>query len=411
MTKYSGGGVTIKKTRKGNGNGSIQLLPSGNHRWMMDATPSPSGKRKRVSGVCASKKEAEKALREALVQKEKGLLVIPAKTTLEGFLNEWLDKREPTVAAKTNQEQRKLANTHIIPALGGKKLQGISKVVLQHYYDSLNRPIWGKKKDIPLGSSMQTSIHAVIHSVLGEAARLDLIPSNPAEYIKPNPTNKAEKKVTEEDVWTPAEVGCFLEFARTQPKGHVFEFMLLTGTRKCEATGLRWANINLEAETIHIAEGLVRIGKELLITPPKTKSSNRILHISADMRNLLERIKAQQEEDKKMYSSWSNSGYVFTGTETGKPRDPETLQPLLDRWVGKIGTEKVKRIVIHGIRHTVISLLLKSGVKPEVVARLVGHAKPSITLDTYRSVYKEELSQCGLDLNSFIPKQPYTSLN
>jgi integrase len=399
-----------KKARKGNGNGSIQLLANGNYRWMMDATPSPSGKRKRISGCCGSKREAEKALREALVQKEKGVLVIPAKTTLEGFLNDWLDKRVGKVAAKTNEGQRQIANTHIIPALGGKKLQAISKAVLQGYYDSLNRPIWGRKKDIPLGSSMQTSIHAVIHSVLGEAARLDHIPSNPAEYIRPNPTNKAEKKVSEEDVWTPAEVGYFLEFTRAHPKGYVFEFLLLSGTRKCEAAGLRWANINLEAGTIHIAEGLVRIGKELVVTPPKTKSSNRILHISADMRNLLERIKAQQEEDKKMYSSWTDSGYVFT-MPNSNPRDPATLQTLLDRWVGKIGSDKVKRIVIHGIRHTVISLLLKSGVKPEVVARLVGHAKPSITLDTYRSVYKEELVQCGLDLNSFIPKQPYSSLN
>jgi integrase len=44
---------------------------------------------------------------------------------------------------------------------------------------------------------------------------------------------------------------------------------------------------------------------------------------------------------------------------------------------------KIKPITFHGLRHTHATLLLKSGVPVHVVSARLGHAKPSITLDTY----------------------------
>ena len=43
----------------------------------------------------------------------------------------------------------------------------------------------------------------------------------------------------------------------------------------------------------------------------------------------------------------------------------------------------IKPITFHCLRHTHITLLLKSGVPVHVVSARAGHAKPSITLDTY----------------------------
>jgi integrase len=51
--------------------------------------------------------------------------------------------------------------------------------------------------------------------------------------------------------------------------------------------------------------------------------------------------------------------------------------------VKKVTEAGVKPITFHGLRHTHITMLLKSGVPVHVVSARAGHAKPSITLDTY----------------------------
>jgi integrase len=51
--------------------------------------------------------------------------------------------------------------------------------------------------------------------------------------------------------------------------------------------------------------------------------------------------------------------------------------------VNRITAAGLKPITFHGLRHTHITLLLKSGVPVHVVSARAGHSRPSITLDTY----------------------------
>ncbi len=52
-------------------------------------------------------------------------------------------------------------------------------------------------------------------------------------------------------------------------------------------------------------------------------------------------------------------------------------------FANKVAGAGLKPITFHGLRHTHITLLLKSGVPVHVVSARAGHAKPSITLDAY----------------------------
>ena len=51
--------------------------------------------------------------------------------------------------------------------------------------------------------------------------------------------------------------------------------------------------------------------------------------------------------------------------------------------MNRITAAGLKPITFHGLRHTHITLLLKSGVPVHVVSARAGHSRPSITLDTY----------------------------
>ena len=48
-----------------------------------------------------------------------------------------------------------------------------------------------------------------------------------------------------------------------------------------------------------------------------------------------------------------------------------------------IKAAKVKRISIHGLRHTSVMLLLKAGVAPHVVQQRLGHKRIEMTLGIY----------------------------
>src|SRR5262249_53536354 len=61
----------------------------------------------------------------------------------------------------------------------------------------------------------------------------------------------------------------------------------------------------------------------------------------------------------------------------------ETLNPdsFSEAFANKAAS--IKPVTFHGLRHTHLTLLLKSRVPVHVVSARAGHAKPSITLDTY----------------------------
>ena len=63
--------------------------------------------------------------------------------------------------------------------------------------------------------------------------------------------------------------------------------------------------------------------------------------------------------------------------ELGGPLNMMTVNKQLDRLCKVAG---VKRLTVHGLRHTCATLLLAAGVPPHVVQRRLGHKNISITL-------------------------------
>jgi integrase len=74
-----------------------------------------------------------------------------------------------------------------------------------------------------------------------------------------------------------------------------------------------------------------------------------------------------------------SKGLVFTSPE-GELIHPDRLSHAFARELVSLG---LKRVTFHALRHTHITHLLRSGVPVHVVSARAGHAKASITLDTY----------------------------
>ncbi|WP_297452467.1 tyrosine-type recombinase/integrase [uncultured Corynebacterium sp.] len=59
-------------------------------------------------------------------------------------------------------------------------------------------------------------------------------------------------------------------------------------------------------------------------------------------------------------------------------------------------------MVRHDLRHTAASLLISAGANVLQVQRQLGHAKPSITLDTYSHLFDSGLGEVGAKMGEIL---------
>ncbi len=78
--------------------------------------------------------------------------------------------------------------------------------------------------------------------------------------------------------------------------------------------------------------------------------------------------------------AWEETGYVFVD-QLGHPYRPETLSR---RFTALLTKAELRLIRLHDTRHTAASLMLAAGESPKVVAEILGHSSPTITMNVYQ---------------------------
>ena len=119
----------------------------------------------------------------------------------------------------------------------------------------------------------------------------------------------------------------------------------------------------------------------LSFAEPKTESSRRTIPLGASAIAALRRHRVVQTAERlRACPIWQDLDLVFA-TEIGTPVDAgnfltRTHCPLLDR-------AGLPRLRFHDLRQTAATLLLEAGAHPRVVAERLGHATPSLVMNTY----------------------------
>jgi integrase len=95
---------------------------------------------------------------------------------------------------------------------------------------------------------------------------------------------------------------------------------------------------------------------------------------------------------------------VFTDTRGGVLRNNNYRQHVFGPAVKKCqkadGT--FPTITPHDLRHTAASLAVSAGANVKAVQRMLGHAKASMTLDTYADLFDEDLDTVAANLDAAI---------
>jgi integrase len=347
--------------------------------WYLDVDPNPltGRRRQQTKGGFKTRKECEAALRQAIADQHDGTLAKPSQRTIASFLvDEWLPAVKPKLRASTWASYRTNTNAHVVPVLGEVKLQGLTPVQLNLFYAHLLES--GRRRGGGLSPKTVRNIHVMLHRALKDAVRWGYLPRNVAVAVDPPVGRSAERHV-----WTPDQLGAFLEHVRADRLYALWLLVATTGMRRGELAGLRWVDINFANARVSPQRPRVVVDHAVEVSEPKTAKGRRALALDPATLAVLREHETRQAEEKAMIGAgYRHSGLVFTWPD-GSPIHPD----LMTRWFEQHSRAAgLPRIRLHDVRHSYASAALAAGVPAKVISERLGHATVGFTLDTYSHV-------------------------
>ena len=184
--------------------------------------------------------------------------------------------------------------------------------------------------------------------------------------LRENPCKKAgsmgKKKNREMQFWTKEEYLKFAGAMMDKPLSYyAFEMLYWCGLREGELLALTPSDFDFEKRTVSITKSYQRLNGQDLITTPKTEKSNRVITMPKFLSDEI------QDYLKMLYDIEPDSR-MFTVTKSYLYRE-------MERGAKEAG---VKRIRVHDLRHSHVSLLIDMGFSATAIADRVGHESMNV---------------------------------
>jgi integrase len=337
--------------------------------------------------------EAWEAGRRLLAKRdaEEAAHVAPTRQTLGDYLPAWLErKRAEGRKPKTLYDYERVARVLIIPALGKTPLRDLSPAMIQAWQDKL-APAPGTP-----GAAQASLAYRCLRSALSDAARLRLLPDNPAKSARP-----ALRTPRKRDGFTLAEARAILAAAEGEGLAPLFAFVLYTGLRLGEALGLRWADVDTEAARVTVRHNRVLVGSRMVEGSPKRERSARTMALLGGAVEALRRQKALQAEARLAAGEvWRDEDRVFATRDGGGLNASN-----VDRAFRRIRERaSVRGLPPHSLRHATASILLAAGVPPAVAAKMMGHSV-AMFCETYADLLVEATHDAARQADEWLARQ------
>jgi integrase len=371
--------MSSRKGRRGHGEGSVYKRPDGRWVGMVDLGWI-GGKRRRRAVYGRTKAEVIKQLDELRRTRDRGADLTARRLTVEQWMKEWLNeiKVHDGTRQSTLDRYGQVARTHIIPALGRKRIDRLTPGEVQSFVNGLANEV---------AASSVVKIHGVLRAALSDAERLDLVPRNVARAVRPPRLSRVERPVL-----TPDQAKEVLQQAADHRNEAIVVIALTLGMRRGEILGLRWSDVDLEERSLWIRQALQRVDGQLTMVEPKTHRSRRALPLPAMVVPALERHRSRQAKERLAAGpAWQDHGLIFTSV-IGTPLDPRNVHHWFCQFRASLGLEWLR---FHDLRHACATFLLANGVDPRTVMDVLGHSTIRLTMDTYGHALPERMSNAA----------------
>jgi integrase len=355
--------------KRGNGEGTIYQRAS-DGLWLGVLLVGIDGAGKPVRKYISAKTRVEVVRKFKVLQRQldDGLPVPDGTLTIGNLFTRWYeDVLRHQVTINTASNYKSVADNHIIPTLGKKRLGLLTT-------NDVDRLI-AKKMDSGLSVSTVQRIRSVLAQAIDQAMRWGWVNRNVATLARAPKMQRTEGRSL-----TPEQARHLLETLRGHRHEALYALMLSTGLRRGEALGLKWFDLDETKGLLYVRRQLKREGGVLVVADTKTSRSRRSINLPPPMQTALQAHRARQDAEHKVLGrAWTNSGFIFTSA-VGTPFDPRNLHRefktiCLDAGLGDWHP--------HELRHSAASLMLAQGVKLQVVSEVLGHASIRMTADVY----------------------------
>lgn len=371
----------MAKKYRGHNEGSVHQRTNGSWR----AQIYQSGKR--IGKDFPSKSDALVWIRSIQSNIDHGFQIKGSSITLEEYLPSWMENHKLSLRLKTAHQYSRIIQNHILPALGKKKLRDLQLVGIESFYSHLVQN--------GMGARTIRVIHNILHSALDKAVRYGLVLYNPTQGAALPKYSHDEMQVLDTD-----QVSRFLVAAQNSSHYSLFHLAITTGMRMGELFGLKWSDVHWNSGILHINRQKQYIpGQGCVFIEPKTKAGRRTIKLGEGSLDVLRHHKLIQENLRiNVGARWHDLGLIFSNS-IGGPEDASNVRLELNKILQNAGLPKIR---FHDLRHTAASLLLNHKVPVIVVSNLLGHSKPSVTLDIYAHVFNDMQGEAAIVMDRLV---------
>jgi integrase len=330
----------------------------------------------------------------------------PSGMTVAAYADLWLENHVQTVRApKTYEQYCWVLKNHVTPTLGKKGIDQVKRQDVQSLVSAIAKqrvrsrakaekdkkakqakkegtaPVKQEveEKPRPLLSPRTVALaKTVLHAMYESAVRDGYASSNPVNHIT-LPTAKKKPAV----FLTAEQVQELNKKLSASPAKELVRFMLATGTRIGEATGIRWKDLDLKVGFVRVSGQLQRLDGELQYRPTTKTNQDRTLPLLPWVVDELKSLSARQ-----LVEGHSDpEGIVFLN-EWGRRYDQKSVNAELSK---ACAAAKIPVISAHKLRHTAATLALMETGDMHGVQKMLGHQQIALTTNLYGHANAERL--------------------
>lgn len=311
-------------------------------------------------------------------------------TQFKTLLNSWLNHKQAMITPSTYAGFTLIAENHLIPYFGKRKIGSITEPDIQSYISYLFNE---GRLDNTGGLTVKTirDFILVLRLAMEFAYKEKAIPLLNWDLIEYPKELGVKKVVSLSKDQEQALIQCIYLDLNRKTAGILIA--LFTGLRIGELCGIQMKDIEFTEKTITVNKTVQRIYDKkkrtsyLHIGPPKTKTSARTIPVPSLLMNII----------AKFYTENPNH-FFLTGKK--KPSEPRTYRQFFTRFLDRKGLQKVK---FHEIRHTFAVRAIEI---PEFdiksLSEILGHKNVSFTLNVYGSANLQQKVKCMNLLNELL---------
>lgn len=341
-----------------------------------------TGKQVRPTKVFTTKKAAQDWVTEQRQQWAKSTWAPKSTQTFDEVADHWLKLRaaDSSIGPNTVRADRE-SLAYARRAFGAVPVQKLTPAALADWSASMT----GKGGKVLAPATKRRAI-VRLKSVMVHAKRMRWLTYDTSADLAA-PEQKAVTATAADDIWTPTQMGRFLDHVAAHRLAGCFAFTLL-GLRREEVGGLRWSDIDLQTGALRIRQARVDVNGRDMIVSTKTDRSARDLPVPPRELAMIKAMRSAHLRERLAVGKPLADDDLVLSRADGTPLPVRDYSREFSSQRKEAG---LKAITLGKLRRSNISRMRAAGVSADVVAAWHGHTE-RMTMAVYGRVTDDRLT-------------------